>query len=145
MSLTNIYDKLDSLKDYPPEILENCEYQEPYLRKQDERSDRMIMEDQIDKLSSADGYRCEGEEKEDATDRALEHYNAVKPNFMLQVAQKTIKELYNRDVTSDDLNLDLDYLLNNEIFGIGYDTDDDEEEESLLDELDDEDDEEEYY
>ena len=73
-----------------------------------------------------------------------ECYDAIKSNVMLQVAQKTIKEMFGQEVTSDDLNLDLDYLMNSEIFGIGYedeDADDEEDEDgSLLDELNDEDD-----
>lgn len=103
--------------------------------------DYQMMSDQIDKLSSDDGYECKYEEREEAIDRALEHYDAVKSNLMLQVAQKTIKELFDRDVTADDLNLDLDYLLESEIFGTGYDDEEEDDDNgSLLDELDDEDD-----
>ena len=77
----------------------------------------------------------------DAVDAALEHFDAIKPSVMLQIAQKTVKSMFDKEVTSDDLGLDLEYLMNSEIFGTGYDeSDEDEEDSSLLDELNDEDD-----
>lgn len=98
--------------------------------------DEQMMYTQFEKLSTDDNYNLTNDELDGAIDRALDHYDAVKSNLMLQVAQKTVKEMFGKDVTADDLNLDLDYLLESEIFGTGYDEDDDEEE-SLLDELDD--------
>lgn len=104
--------------------------------------DEKMMGEQIDKLTNKDGYVCTFDDREDAIERSLEHYDAIKSNVMLQVAQKTIKEMFGQEVTADDLNLDLDYLMNSEIFGIGYeDEDDDEDDGSLLDELNDDDDE----
>lgn len=106
--------------------------------------DEQTMAAQIDKLSGSNGYTCTFDDREDAIDRALEHYDAIKPTVMLQVAQKTIKEMFGEEVTSDDLNLDLDYLMNSEIFGTGYedeDEDEDDDDSSLLDELNDDDDE----
>ena len=46
----------------------------------------------------------------------------------------------------DDLNLDLDYLMNTEIFGSGYEEDEDEDEDdnSLLDELDEDEDDQDF-
>lgn len=108
--------------------------------------DQRMMEDQIDKLSSDDGFIVMYDDREDAVEKALEHFDAIKPNVMLQIAQKTIKEMFDRDVTADDLNLDLEYLMNSEIFGTGYededDEDSDEEDSSLLDELEEDEDEE---
>lgn len=105
--------------------------------------DEKTMGEQIDKLTNEEGFSCKFDEREDAVKRSLEHYDAIKPNVMLQVAQKTIKELYGQEVTSDDLNLDLDYLMNSEVFGTNYEDDEDESDEdedsSLLDELEDED------
>lgn len=101
--------------------------------------DEQMMYTQFEKLSTDDNYNLTNDELDGAIDRALDHYDAVKSNLMLQVAQKTVKEMFGKDVTADDLNLDLDYLMESEIFGTGYDEDDDEEE-SLLDELDDDDD-----
>lgn len=99
-----------------------------------------LMHTQFDKLSGEDGYQCKYEDREPAIEAALDHYDAVKGNLMLQVAQKTIKDMYDKEVTADDLNLDLEYLLNNEIFGTGYnDGEDEDDEESLLDELEDDD------
>lgn len=106
--------------------------------------DEQIMATQIDKLSGSNGYTCTFNDRADAINRALDHFDAIKPNVMLQVAQKTIKEMFDEEVTSDDLNLDLDYLMNSEIFGIGYedeDEDEDDDDSSLLDELNDDDDE----
>ena len=81
------------------------------------------------------------EDREEAVDAALEHFDAIKPSVMLQIAQKTVKSMFDKEVTSDDLGLDLEYLMNSEIFGTGYDeSDEDEEDSSLLDELNDEDD-----
>ena len=103
--------------------------------------DEKMMGEQIDKLTNDDGYVCTFDDREDAIEKSLEHYDAIKSNVMLQVAQKTIKEMFGQEVTSDDLNLDLDYLMNSEIFGIGYEDDEDDEDDgSLLDELNDEDD-----
>lgn len=103
--------------------------------------DAQTMAAQIDKLSNSNGYTCKFDDREDAIDRALDHYDAIKPTVMLQVAQKTIKEMFGEEVTSDDLNLDLDYLMNSEIFGTGYEDEEDEDDSSLLDELNDDDDE----
>lgn len=106
--------------------------------------DEKMMGEQIDKLTNDDGYICTFDDRVVCIEKSLEHYDAIKSNVMLQVAQKTIKEMFGQEVTSDDLNLDLDYLMNSEIFGIGYedeDADDEEDEDgSLLDELNDEDD-----
>lgn len=103
--------------------------------------DEKMMGEQIDKLTNDDGYVCTFDDREDAIEKSLEHYDAIKSNVMLQVAQKTIKEMFGQEVTSDDLNLDLDYLMNSEIFGIGYEDDEDDDDDgSLLDELNDEDD-----
>ena len=106
--------------------------------------DEKMMGEQIDKLTNDDGYICTFDNRVVCIEKSLEHYDAIKSNVMLQVAQKTIKEMFGQEVTSDDLNLDLDYLMNSEIFGIGYedeDVDDEEDEDgSLLDELNDEDD-----
>lgn len=110
--------------------------------------DEQLMYNQFEKLSTDDNYNLTNDELDSAIDNALDHYDAVKSNLMLQVAQKTVKEMFGKEVTSDDLNLDLDYLMNSEIFGTGYeddeeDIDDDEEDDdsSLLDELNDDDDE----
>ena len=104
--------------------------------------DEKMMGEQIDKLTNSDGFVCTFDDREDAIEKSLEHYDAIKSNVMLQVAQKTIKEMFGQEVTADDLNLDLDYLMNSEIFGTGYEEEDDEDEDdgSLLDELNDEDD-----
>lgn len=100
--------------------------------------DEKMMQSQFEKLSTDDNYNLTNDELNGAVDRALDHYDAVKSNLMLQVAQKTIKEMFDKDVTADDLNLDLDYLMQNEIFGTGYD-EDEEDDDSLLNELDDDD------
>lgn len=101
--------------------------------------DEQMMYNQFEKLSTDDNYNLTNDELDGAIDRALDHYDAVKSNLMLQVAQKTVKEMFDKDVTADDLNLDLEYLMESEIFGTRYNEDEDEEE-SLLDELDDDDD-----
>ena len=104
--------------------------------------DRKIMTEQMDKLTEADGT-LSFDDQEDAVTEALSHYDEIKPNVMLQVAQKTVKHMFNKDISIDDLNLDLEYLMNTEIFGIGYDEDDDEEDEEkgegFSDEIDDDD------
>ena len=103
--------------------------------------DREIMMDQMIKLTETDGEILSMEDREEAVDAALEHFDAIKPSVMLQIAQKTVKSMFDKEVTSDDLGLDLEYLMNSEIFGTGYDeSDEDEEDSSLLDELNDEDD-----
>ena len=105
------------------------------------------MTEQMDKLTEADGT-LSFDDQEDAVTEALSHYDEIKPNVMLQVAQKTVKHMFNKDISIDDLNLDLEYLMNTEIFGIGYDEDDDEEDEEkgegFSDEIDDDDDETDY-
>ena len=110
--------------------------------------DRKIMTEQMDKLTEADGT-LSFDDQEDAVTEALSHYDEIKPNVMLQVAQKTVKHMFNKDISIDDLNLDLEYLMNTEIFGIGYDEDDDEEDEEkgegFSDEIDDDDDDETDY
>lgn len=108
--------------------------------------DRRIMSEQVDKLADADTEALTWDDREDTVDQAMIHYNAIKPNVMLQVAQKTIKSLYDREVTCDDLNLDLDYLMNTEIFGSGYEEDEDEDEDdnSLLDELEEDEDDQDF-
>ena len=104
--------------------------------------DQQIMMEQMTKLTETDGVALSLDDREEAVEVALDHFDAIKPNIMLQVAQKTIKSMFNKEVTSEDLNLDLEYLMNNEVFGVGYDESDDEDddENSLLDELNDEDD-----
>ena len=103
--------------------------------------DHEIMMDQMIKLTETDGEILSMEDREEAVDAALEHFDAIKPSVMLQIAQKTVKSMFDKEVTSDDLGLDLEYLMNSEIFGTGYDeSDEDEEDSSLLDELNDEDD-----
>ena len=103
--------------------------------------EREIMMDQMTKLTETDGEILSMEDREEAVDVALEHFDAIKPSVMLQIAQKTVKSMFDKEVTSDDLGLDLEYLMNSEIFGTGYDeSDEDEEDSSLLDELNDEDD-----
>ena len=110
--------------------------------------DRKIMTEQMDKLTEADGT-LSFDDQEDAVTEALSHYDEIKPNVMLLVAQKTVKHMFNKDISIDDLNLDLEYLMNTEIFGIGYDEDDDEEDEEkgegFSDEIDDDDDDETDY
>ena len=61
--------------------------------------DRRIMSEQVDKLADADTEALTWDDREDTVDQAMIHYNAIKPNVMLQVAQKTIKSLYDREVT----------------------------------------------
>ena len=102
--------------------------------------DQQIMMEQMTKLTETDGVALSLDDREEAVEVALDHFDAIKPNIMLQVAQKTIKSMFNKEVTSEDLNLDLEYLMNNEVFGVGYDESDDEDddENSLLDELNDE-------
>ena len=104
--------------------------------------DQQTMMEQMTKLTETDDVTLSLDEREEAVEVALDHFDAIKPNIMLQVAQKTIKSMFNKEVTSEDLNLDLEYLMNNEVFGVGYDESDDEDddENSLLDELNDEDD-----
>ena len=104
--------------------------------------DQQIMMEQMTKLTETDGVAWSLDDREEAVEVALDHFDAIKPNIMLQVAQKTIKSMFNKEVTSEDLNLHLEYLMNNEVFGVGYDESDDEDddENSLLDELNDEDD-----
>ena len=103
--------------------------------------DRELMYDQMAKLTENDDQIISFDEREEAIEVALDHFDAIKPNVMLQVAQKTIKSMFDKDFTIDDLGLDLEYLMNSEIFGNGYDEfDDDEDDSSLLDELNDEDD-----
>ena len=104
--------------------------------------DQQIMMEQMTQLTETDGVALSLDDREEAVEVALDHFDAIKPNIMLQVAQKTIKSMFNKEVTSEDLNLDLEYLMNNEVFGVGYDESDDEDddENSLLDELNDEDD-----
>ena len=104
--------------------------------------DQQIMMEQMTKLTETDGVALSLDDREEAVEVALDHFDTIKPNIMLQVAQKTIKSMFNKEVTSEDLNLDLEYLMNNEVFGVGYDESDDEDddENSLLDELNDEDD-----
>ena len=104
--------------------------------------DQQIMMEQMTKLTETDDVVLSLDEREDAVEAALDHFDAIKPNIMLQVAQKTIKSMFDKEVTSEDLNLDIEFLMNNEVFGVGYDEsddDDDEDENSLLDELNDDD------
>lgn len=112
----------------------------------DTTSDRDLMAKQIEKLSSEnEDFQVSDEEYNKTLDESIEHYTAIKPNVMLHVAQKTINHRYDIDVTCDDLNLDLEYLMNREIFGIDYDDDEDysdedygndHDDENLLDDLD---------
>lgn len=119
-----------------------------------EKSDYIMMGDQVKKLiSENDDFTMDFENYQTVVDDSLEHYSVIKPHVMLQVAQKTIKNVLDRDITCDDLNLDLEYLMNREIFGINYndedddyDTDEDEDDTDvdddggLLDELNEDDD-----
>ena len=103
--------------------------------------DQEIMSEQMSKLLETNPDAMTLDDREEAIEVALDHFDAIKPNVMLQVAQKTIKSMFDKDFTTDDLGLDLEYLMNSEIFGNGYDEfDDDEDDSSLLDELNDEDD-----
>lgn len=112
----------------------------------DTPSDRDLMAKQIEKLSSANtDFQVSDEEYNETLDESVEHYTAIKPHVMLHVAQKTINHRYDIDVTCDDLNLDLDYIMNHEIFGIDYDDedynaedyDDDDDANNHMDDLDD--------
>lgn len=101
--------------------------------------DRAMMVSQINKLTGEDGWKCEYEDAESVIDPALEHYDSVKDYLMLHIAQRTIKDIFDKDTSADDLNLDFAYVLDNEIFGTGFD-DETDDEDSLLDELDDDED-----
>ncbi len=59
--------------------------------------DRKIMTEQMDKLTEADGT-LSFDDQEDAVTEALSHYDEIKPNVMLQVAQKTVKHMFNKDI-----------------------------------------------
>ena len=45
--------------------------------------------------------------------------------IILQKIKTERSNMFNKDISIDDLNLDLEYLMNTEIFGIGYDEDED--------------------
>ena len=65
--------------------------------------DQQIMMEQMTKLTETDDVVLSLDEREDAVEAALDHFDAIKPNIMLHVAQKTIKSMFDKEVTSEDL------------------------------------------